>query len=372
MDNSAQSSNTSSPSESQTVPAETPPTQPSDPVMPPVTPQSAEPQPTTPAPMDPPATPAPTQPATPEPITTQPPADPPMQQTPPADPPAPVPVAPMPESNPTPVPTTPAAETPVTPTPAEPAPTVTPEPTPAATPSDPKAGDTNASSSLASNQTPPPPQQPQAKHGRISPWTIILILVLLGFCGFFAYIALNSKGKPVPIAQITPTPIPTPVAQSILTLEPAPVGTQAAKPGVQTYDVKINSGTNTVNAVQLDLAYDPSVLTNVTIIPGTFFTNPSQLVNDLDTKNGRISYALGIQPKDKGIKGAGVVAEIMFQFQPTATVSSTTIKFLPKTLVAGQGVNPSVLKSATDATIVVPHPQGTTTQLQPTTAPAAQ
>ncbi|MDE2025334.1 MAG: hypothetical protein KGJ07_02485, partial [Patescibacteria group bacterium] len=106
--------------------------------------------------------------------------------------------------------------------------------------------------------------------------------------------------------------------------------------------------------------------------PGTFFTNPLQLVKDIDTTNGRISYALGIQPKDKGVKGTGFVAEVKFQFQPTATVSSTMISFLPKTLVAAQGVNPSVLKSATNATITVSHAtQGTTMQPHPSAAPPA-
>jgi len=321
---------------------------------------TAQPSTTTPVTPDtntPPATPPPTESGTPQAPMPQPaPVAPPAPQPVPAQEAPPPPPAPEPPTAPMPA-TTPAPETTPAPSPATemPAPTSTPAPTGTNPPgTTEKPTETTPSASLTGNQTPPPPIQPKAKRWKISPWTLLLLLVLAGFSGFFLYIAFSPKTKSVPTTQHIVAPTPTPVAHVLLSLQPTQVGTQGAQLATHSYDVFIDSSDNTVNDVQLELSYDPSVLTNVAVVPGSFFTNPSQLVKDIDTTSGRISYALGIQPKDNGIKGTGIVAQVVFQFQPTATVSSTMLRFLPKTKVGGQGANESVLRAATDVTIDVP------------------
>ena len=227
-----------------------------------------------------------------------------------------------------------------------------------------------------------PPQMHADKHGHISPWTLALIVVLAGFAAFFLYIAFNPQFK-LPFGQKKQevlVPTPTPVAFSTLALEEAPTNADAAakttNTKTRTYNIMINTHQNTVNAVQLELSYDPSVLTDVTITPGTFFASPLQLVKDVDVVNGRISYALGTQPKDKGLQGTGVVAQITFQINPAAKGPTTMLKFLPKTLIAGQGINPSVLKSTTNGTIMLVEPTPTTATapsgaMKPTTSTPA-
>lgn len=179
---------------------------------------------------------------------------------------------------------------------------------------------------------------------QISQRTMLLILALAGITLFFLYLALRPQLNQQTMQQVSPTAVPTPYAQSILRLIPANTG--SAQSQVKTYNITINSNANIVNAVQLEMAFDPNVLSNITLTPGTFFMNPVVLIKNINYTSGRISYALGIQPQDHGVKGQGTVATISFQAAPGATATSTALTFTPKTLVAAEGVTQSVLKSA--------------------------
>lgn len=209
-------------------------------------------------------------------------------------------------------------------------------------------------------QTPPIiPPQPK-KMSIVSGRTFVLIFILAICAAFFLFLALNPNGTMKQVSKNIPTtPTPTPFAESILSIIPAT--TSATATTTKTYNVMLDSNINTINAVQLELSYDPKVISNVVIKSGTFFPRPLELIKDIDSVNGRISYALGIQPADQGIKGLGTVATVSFQILPTATVSSTTISFLPKTLVTAQGVIQSVLKTSQGVNIPVAAPQGTMT-----------
>ncbi len=205
------------------------------------------------------------------------------------------------------------------------------------------------------------PQQPQKTSASIISGRTLLLIIVLGVCAaFFLYLALNPNAGNKQITKVAPTmPIPTPFAQSVLSIMPA--SQSAAPTTVKTYDVVLDSNINTINAVQLELAYDPKVLANVSVKAGPFFPRPLELIKDVDSVNGRISYALGIQPQDKGVQGTGTVAIVSFNIIPAATASSTTISFLPKTVVTGAGVIQSVLKNAQSINIPVASLQGTTT-----------
>jgi hypothetical protein len=194
--------------------------------------------------------------------------------------------------------------------------------------------------------------------------TLILVLALGGITLFFLFLALRPQfeSKAPQMVEVSPTATPTPYAQSVLSLVPSQ-STPAATPGTLKYDLVVNSNINTVNAVQVDLGFDPKVLSNITITQGTFFPKPVVLIKDVNYKTGRISYAIGIQPTDYGVKGQGTVATISFQYLKSAG-ASTKLEFMPKTLVAAEGVTQSVLKEATSITIPLSSPQGTMNQSQ--------
>ena len=113
----------------------------------------------------------------------------------------------------------------------------------------------------------------------------------------------------------------------------------------------MDTGSNNVNAVQLELAYDPQALTNVTVAPGDFFTQPNTLLNSLDTVDGRISYATTEQINLPAKSGIGTVAIISFDIAQGFTGKKTTISFLPKTAVAADRIMESVLRKTTNYTL---------------------
>lgn len=198
--------------------------------------------------------------------------------------------------------------------------------------------------------------------------TLALIIVLILITSVLIALAVTPEKKPVtPPTAIVPTP--TPAAQTALTFSPNPL--TIASPSA-TVDVSIDTQTNPVTAVQLELSYDPKVITSIDVKPGSFFTNPAELLKTIDTKEGKISYALGILPSDNPKKGQGVAATITFR--TNLKVGQTTqINFLPKTLVTASGVTASVLKSASNLTILFQNPapslppaqQGTTSPQLP-------
>lgn len=119
--------------------------------------------------------------------------------------------------------------------------------------------------------------------------------------------------------------------------------------------IKTGSGqkVNAVTAIQLEMQYDPKMLTNVTITPGAFIAGAVPLINAIDPVTGKITYALAIPPSADGKSGDGTVATIQFQsLLPKG--SKTQFTLLPESLVTAQGVSESVLLKATGATISSP------------------
>lgn len=191
------------------------------------------------------------------------------------------------------------------------------------------------------------PQQPSnpipQKKGGFPIKTFLLIVVLaLITAGLVTLAVLPKKPaqeQPNTVIQIPPNPL-----QTTLTISSTPI--PQATPSSYTTDVVINTGQNKVTAVQLELLFDPNMLTKVNIQPGSFFINPAVVLKNIDLENGRITYA--ISPGDgMGVLGQGIIAKISF----TASNKSKPINidFLPKTKVSAEDVSESVLKSTVGA-----------------------
>lgn len=184
--------------------------------------------------------------------------------------------------------------------------------------------------------------------------TLALISGLVIVTVVLFVIALNASQKPAPQNQQATAPKPTAVvipAHSVLTTNPNPVIVGPGRQGQVA--VNIDTSDNDVTAVQLEIGYDPNVLTNVKVTPGAMFTNPVQLLNRNNPAAGRYTYAVGIPPNGKVLRGQGVVADITFTTKATALGTSTQLGLLPTSLVSAQGVAQSVMKSATGAVITV-------------------
>jgi len=179
--------------------------------------------------------------------------------------------------------------------------------------------------------------------------TFGLLAVLVLITGTLVYFAVSTPGGKK-IEQQTPVaarPTETP-GHTALAFSPNPVSISSSS---GTIDVNVDSGGDALTGVQLELSYDPLVLTSIQLTPAGFFDNSSVLINKIDATNGKVSYAIVIPPTGTAKKGAGTVATLKF----TANVSvakQTVIKFLPKSLATAEGLSKSVLKTTSDATII--------------------
>ena len=194
--------------------------------------------------------------------------------------------------------------------------------------------------------------------------TLFLIFALFVITGVLLALALYTPSNPKPIPTVT---VPKEsIEQTVLSFgEPAAASSSAA---ALNYSIPINitTGKNKVTAVQLEMQFDPKVLTNVSVTPGIFFKNPNVLLNQIDAKTGRITYAFGIGPLDQGVVGTGIAATLNFSVKAGAP-QQTTILFLPKTLVTAEGEAESVLKEANVAIFTVGKDNST-----PPSAPTVQ
>ncbi len=179
--------------------------------------------------------------------------------------------------------------------------------------------------------------------------TIALIIALFTITVILIVLAVFPVTQKTSVS-ITPTPTIASQAQTVLAFAPPVASASAIASGSATYsmDVSILTGKNRVNAVQLELAYDPKALVNVDIKPGDFFPSPVVLLKNIDVVQGRISYALAISAGVNGKQGTGTIATLSFN---ALSKAPTVVMFLPKTQVAAEGVQTSVLKSTIDTTI---------------------
>lgn len=183
--------------------------------------------------------------------------------------------------------------------------------------------------------------------------TIFLLLFLFILAGGLVLL-YNNGGKimntNVAIAPplVSPEPTPTPSVQTTLSFSPNPLIIASAS---GTLALSIDTGTNNVNAVQIELSYDPNAITNMKILQGTFFSDATQLLNNIDAKNGKASYVLVISPSGKAQSGKGTVAIVSFTTK-LPSGQKTNITFTPKTLVTAEDVPTSVLKATDSAEII--------------------
>ena len=185
--------------------------------------------------------------------------------------------------------------------------------------------------------------------------TILLITVFLLVCSslFITIKWYKEKSALQSPMSANKYQFPTPVPQCALQMEPTTVNTQPGKK--TTINISIGSDDGYPTTVQLELAYDPRVLTGMTINPGSYFTNADILLNNIDQNTGRISYALQFPPGIKPNRGSGIVAALTFTPKFEAIDNQTAIYFLPKTSVFSNNQT-SVIKSAYGAEILLPTP----------------
>ena len=197
------------------------------------------------------------------------------------------------------------------------------------------------------------PSSPKTSHPfwqHVSKKTLTLIILLFLITAGLLYLAIRQE-QPQPKSgeSITPTPI---VSHAFSTLSFVPVS--ATGSALQSVAVHVESNKNNLSGAQLNIAYDPKILGNVSVQVGNYFTNPSVLLKTVDATNGQITLVLGIQPNSMQANGNGTLATISYTILPTQK-ETTTLRFLPKTTLTQEGELNTVLKQTTSLTIPIRH-----------------
>ena len=186
--------------------------------------------------------------------------------------------------------------------------------------------------------------------------TTILIIVLLLFTAGLIYIAVKTEQQnPEQIEEETISEeeltdlVPTINPQTQISFSPAVIDTSTSSQNPQTVSITANTNGQTISGIQLELSYDPAVLTNVEIEPAEnnlFGPNPSVLINSVDPALGRISFAITLPSLDsEEVSGNSNIATITFTPLQNR-VQNTQIVVLPKTTVRSLKSTNSLLQNS--------------------------
>lgn len=195
--------------------------------------------------------------------------------------------------------------------------------------------------------------------------TIVLIVILALIAISLVYVAFLSKDAPLKQIVQKTTQEETYLADTSLSIDES---TKSEEGNDYFSTVNINTGKNGVIGVQLELYYDPTLITNVTVTPLDFFPQAVEVLKKVDQQNGRISYALTVAPGETAVKGVGQLVRINYTPIGTEGINSV-INFLPKTEVSGDSTAGSLLKLTSDGEINIEASSSTASE---TTAPVTK
>jgi hypothetical protein len=187
--------------------------------------------------------------------------------------------------------------------------------------------------------------------------TLLLIAVLTLLTALLVFLALHNEQKTQKPEQPTAN---TQVEQlnKTATLAFSPGEVVLTGSNSAAVDVIVDTKENTIDGVQLELLYDPKVVSNlkVTIPEQNFFgsnTDANVILNLNDTKLGRVTYGVGINPQATPKSGSGVVAHLTCTRNPLANVTESVIEILDRSTVVESTHHESVLATSSPLKITV-------------------
>jgi Cohesin domain len=184
------------------------------------------------------------------------------------------------------------------------------------------------------------------------------IILFVGLCVIIVIIAILSftshQNEMVPDMGIVPTMYPDDqkqprMQQGAVKTDPMQASTLSVIKKTNAVDVMIDTNFDTVTGIQLGFTYDPEVISNVQVIPGTFLSNQVVLQNVVDQEKGIIRFATAIKPNTPPVKGKGVVATITYTV--VDGTKQTELTFTKRTQISASGMTHSALKDFTSVTL---------------------
>jgi hypothetical protein len=172
----------------------------------------------------------------------------------------------------------------------------------------------------------------------MSKTTGFLIAVFLIVIGILLFVIYGMKQNSRMVSFTKPAKEQTPSADTSVSLATT---SQSLLPGqTVTIAVLIHNPMSHTTITQLEIAYDPNALTIDSIMPGSFFIDPTIALQNVDFSTGRISYALHCpmgsnsnQMVDCANNDSPTIAVITANVNPYNLKQTTQLSFLPKTLI---------------------------------------
>jgi hypothetical protein len=115
-------------------------------------------------------------------------------------------------------------------------------------------------------------------------------------------------------------------------------------------DIIVDTGSNQINFVQVQIFYDPKRLSNIKIAQGPFMQKAQILNSYINSQTGTITYILNLPKKEKSIQGTGSIATITFNTS-LKPKQYTVLAFSKETLVTDSIHTDSILKETKGTTI---------------------
>lgn len=186
---------------------------------------------------------------------------------------------------------------------------------------------------------------------------VSILVICLGLFGYITYFSPVESKLPTLKDDIKEDET---YAEGSLSLSPA---TQTVTAGqTTTIDVFLETQNVTPTVLQFEVSYNPLLATPTTIQPKGYFKEPIILINTINPRNGRISFALKCSAdyiNDANAQCIGnsneAVAQILFTVNPQAISQEFSFNIMPKTLLETKEASEVILKT-TNAKVVI---QGT-------------
>lgn len=180
---------------------------------------------------------------------------------------------------------------------------------------------------------------------------ITLTVVLLGI----ALYASSSKKAPF-MTKILQNPTPTVPKTAVVSFSPANLSIPVGSSPSATVDIITSTGENPITGAQIEIDYDPQVITNVQVLPATPTTSllgASYTTLFTDSKTpGKLVFANGISTTATPATGTGSVGKISFNVV-RGSQTTTTLTFGPQTKITTSKAQGSVLQSTTPLVITL-------------------
>lgn len=192
--------------------------------------------------------------------------------------------------------------------------------------------------------------------------TTILIIILAAITGVLIFLAVkNDKTQEVTVKPslkaVKPTQAPAPYATLSFSVANLDLSTVAIN--TQTVDIIIDTNGKPVFGTQVELSYDPKIFYNVSIVknPTSFFgPDAVVLINNVDSSQGRVSYAVALPSSASEKTGKGVVATLSFSVNKFAGASNAQVTFLPKSTVTSLQTSGSILNQTIPLSVILTAP----------------